>query len=156
MDSSMPPPNKLCLSLLAAKDYRQKVRRPRVHIVKSVAMALLLFSLNSCFLRDVLVAKYEDTRFFSISEREDGHDLLLDISGVILHSSWGVRKVRTIVNNDEALVYVYMTPGGKGITGRFFHSFAIPKEVEKVSYGKNGHIIWQRGVGPVMQVESQQ
>lgn len=116
----------------------------------SVSKMLFLFvimfsSLAACAKEQPMVLKIDDVQFLKVDETKDG----LEISGLVFHSSLGVKEIATEVTSDELAVLVYLESASEKSQGNFKYSLQVPSSVNVVSFGSAHAPIWKRGVGVI-------
>lgn len=95
-----------------------------------------------------MVLKIDDVQFLKVDETKDG----LEMSGLVFHSSLGVKEIATEASGDELVVLVYLESASEKSQGNFKYSLHVPGSVNVVSFGAEHAPIWKRGAGVVGRV----
>jgi hypothetical protein len=117
-------------------------------MLKSVCSILILLMM-SCAYGCIMLLEYKDVNFIKVRETQSEPVISLEISGLAMHSSLEVEKIKTKAEDKSLVVLVYLTLARNGLRGDFTYNFDIPDRVDSVVFGPDKHLIWKRGVGPV-------
>ncbi|WP_332941676.1 hypothetical protein [Lysobacter sp. CCNWLW3] len=109
---------------------------------------VMFFSLAACAKEQSMVLKIDDVQFLKVDETKDG----LEMSGLVFHSSLGVKEIATEASGDELVVLVYLESASEKSQGNFKYSLHVPGSVNVVSFGAEHAPIWKRGAGVVRRV----
>lgn len=106
-------------------------------------MFLFLQPFLSCDNRTT-VLELKDVAGFKISETKNSDGLELEISGLAFHSSLAVQELITARRDGDLEVKVILTPTSKGRTGSFAYKLGVDGDVNRVLFGNERKVIWQR------------
>ena len=68
----------------------------------------------------------------------------LRISGLVMHSSYSVKKISTRQIGSDLIVKIKLVHARKGLSGSFDQTLDIPSTVDRVLLGKERKEIWLR------------
>lgn len=106
----------------------------------------LLLVVAACARHKDMILEYRDVQFFDVLEKNNDS---LEISGLVFHSSLGVKRVEKISIDKEINVSIYLERAGKGAQGDFKIFLDMPASVEVVTFGQERIRIWKRGEGVI-------
>lgn len=117
-------------------------------MIKSIC-AILILLMMSCTYGCTMLLECKDVFSFEVHETQSKPIVTLDISGLAMHSSWAVEKIKTKTEDKSLSVLVYLTLARPGLSGSFIYNFDVPGHVDSVTFGPDRCLIWKRGIGPV-------
>lgn len=105
------------------------------------------FGLWGC-MSNMKVLEYKNIANFKITEYKENENLLLQITGLCIHSNYVVKKIYLKTYKDKLNIMIKISLfKGKNDSGKFFYTIKIPKNVEKVVLGNEKIEIWNRDKG---------
>ncbi|MBC2596448.1 hypothetical protein H5P28_19435 [Ruficoccus amylovorans] len=115
--------------------------------------ALLLLSLllgacqsgpSSLAPQDLVLERADTFNYQQQVATSDGREILM-ISGLSGHSAYTVEQVELVRHPDFLQILVHLHADGQpGETGTFEETIAIPKWANRVTFGEENTVIWQR------------
>jgi hypothetical protein len=68
------------------------------------------------------------------------------VSGTLLHSSWGIQKIKIEPKNHALVLKMYMVHVGCGrdLIDQFSYHVEIPNETSIFLLGNEGYVLWKR------------
>jgi hypothetical protein len=92
-----------------------------------------------------LVLERGDTFQFKEEVTQFGNQEVLVISGLSGHSAYSVDHVDILRHPDHVQILVHLSANGEaGRSGSFEETVAIPAWAERVTYGQEETVIWER------------
>lgn len=113
-------------------------------IIKDFILFVFL-TLIGCQTMSPNILELKEVQFFkldTISTTETQDEL--KISGLAFHSSLCVSEIKPKKYSNEVQIIVCLSRCKKGLSGRFEYLITIPKDVEKVTFGNNRAVVWNR------------
>lgn len=113
-------------------------------IIKGFILFVLLTTIG-CQPMSPTILEFKDVQFFkldTISTTENQDELKL--SGLAFHSALCVREIKQKKYSNEVQIIVYLSRCKKELSGRFEYFITISKNVEKVTFGNNRAVVWNR------------
>ena len=95
-----------------------------------------------------MVLALNDVQFFKAQEISTS-PVTIRLSGLAFHSSLAVRNITTLQGSDSLQVLVHMAPAVSGMSGSFSYDLVVPASVDRVSFGEEKALIWDRSSGVV-------
>ena len=95
-----------------------------------------------------MVLALSDVQFFKAQEISTS-PVTIRLSGLAFHSSLAVRNITTLQGSDSLQVLVHMAPAVSGMSGSFSYDLVVPASVDRVSFGEEKALIWDRSSGVV-------
>jgi hypothetical protein len=113
---------------------------------KILIMAFIIICLAGCKTITKLPIEKNEIWSFKIIEIYGNEQDYIIISGLISHSAYNYKTIN--VNNDSQFKYILMyaelSTLNKNGSGRFNITIPIEKNINKVFFGNNNEIIWER------------
>ena len=128
--------------LIAVYDRAVLLRRIKVLLVLA---ALQLFA--ACTAGD-RVLELEFVGGFRVQEVSQS-PMTIRLTGLVMHSALGIRKIITSQENRLCQVLVYVALAANDRPANMDHLLIVPDDVDAVSFGTENTVVWRRGVGPV-------
>lgn len=94
--------------------------------------------------------EFKDVQFIKIRETKTSPTISLEISGLAFHSALAVEKIEVVAEDSTETVLIHLVLVRKGLGGSFDYEFSVPNNINEVRFGPDKHLIWKRGVGPIM------
>ena len=117
------------------------IKRFSVYKVLICSLALPIFIVG-CF-GSSSVLEHDYTSFDTIKEIGDP-TTAVKISGLVLHSSLAVNKIKVIKNGNEIQIFIYLKIAKKDLTGNFDYTVDVPADVTRITFGRERFIVWER------------
>ena len=101
---------------------------------------LMLISMPGCYRSFIL--DLDDIGGFETEYSQESETLR--ISGLVMHSSYSVKKISTRQIGSDLIVKIKLVHARKGLSGSFDQTLDIPSTVDRVLLGKERKEIWLR------------
>lgn len=105
---------------------------------------ILTFTCSCTFAESKMILEYKDIQFPKVVESDSDGVKSIAISGLAFHSSLAVGKIESKANDSIMTVYIYLVPARQGLSGSFDYTIAIPSSINKVLFGEQKTVIWER------------
>jgi YD repeat-containing protein len=105
-----------------------------------------VLDLPGCNCEPDMVLALKDVQFFNAQEISSS-PLTIRVSGLAFHSLLVVREITTAQEGDSLLVLVHLIPARQGLSGTFRYDLVVPDSVNKVAFGEQRTLIWDRTLG---------
>lgn len=96
-----------------------------------------------------MLLRYKSVQNFNVSEIDLKPNVVLEISGLAMHSSYAVKNIETKIDNGCMVVFVHLVLAREGLSGNFSYNINVPDTVNSVCFESANNLIWKRGIGPV-------
>jgi len=122
------------------------IRLFRRHITLLLVLAAMqLFS--ACSVGDE-VLELEYVGGFHVEEVSQS-PMTIHLTGLVMHSELGVRKITTSQDDRRCQILVYVALANKDRPANLSYTLVVPDDVDVVSFGTKNTPVWRRGAGPV-------
>jgi hypothetical protein len=119
-----------------------------VRLLALIAVVFAVVASSACAQEQDMVLELKDIQFFKVQETKGASDTLR-LTGLVFHSSLGVRNVTTAEHGDAFEVLVHLAPATQQRSGNLGCTLVIPKSSQKVTFGVSHAVIWDRATGIV-------
>lgn len=92
------------------------------------------------------ILELKDVLSFSATQ-VSADPLTIKVSGLAGHSALVVSKITVIQKNEAATIVAHLALASEGKSGSFDYAYAVPASVNRVSFGSEGSVIWNRAYG---------
>jgi hypothetical protein len=113
-------------------------------ILKKLLLLVLGFTLSGCNSEYRMILEFQDVNDFKIEKIRDSDGEIILVSGFAFHSSLACDKLILNDTGTEINAQIVLVPVQKGKTGDFNYKVRISEKTEKITFGKNRHVIWKR------------
>jgi hypothetical protein len=119
-----------------------------VRVLALFAVVFAVVATSACAQERDMILEIKDIQFFKVQETKGASDTLR-VTGLVFHSSLGVKNATTAEHGEALEVLVHLAPATQQRTGNLDYTFAIPKSSQKVTFGVSHTVIWDRAAGIV-------
>lgn len=93
-----------------------------------------------------MILETEYVGSFDVNEINQDNEKYLEISGHSLHSALNVENIKTQRDENDLIIKIYLTlrRASKNSSGTFKYRVKIDDGIERVLFGKNKTVIWER------------
>ena len=110
---------------------------------KNVSLFLIISMLTACVIDSNMILETKDIQFFNVKQI-DGSPVVIEISGLVFHSSLGIEKIKTATSDHALQVLVYLAPATRRHSGNLDYRLTIPESINRVVFGSDKTVIWER------------
>ena len=117
-----------------------------VTIVGTALLAFGIIATQSMTREENMILEKKDIQFFKVEQIERS-PLELNITGLVMHSSYVVEKIDTSQSDDTLMLKIYLklaSFASAKSSGSFTYHLIVPETVRKVVMGKEQAVIWMR------------
>lgn len=111
-------------------------------LMNRVLLTTSVLALFSCAPVNGEILEFRDVQDFSVHQQADGNEVYIQVSGLAFHSSLSVDSIEIKRIDNDLMLYVHLVPAALAQSGRFNASIPVPKDIEKVFFGKERYLIW--------------
>ncbi len=109
-----------------------------------VLFTLALGACQSLLPGDFILSRADTFDYHQQVVDENGKKVLI-IEGICGHSAYLVDRVDVIRHPDSLQIMVHLVPATQsGVNGSFEKAIAIPPDVNRITYGEDETVIWER------------
>lgn len=112
----------------------------------SIFVTLIVSS--ACAQEGGMTLELKDVQFFQ-AKQIDSSTMTIRLTGLVFHSSLGIRNIITLQDNQSLQILVYLVPATAKFTGNLDFSVTVPSSIQSVTFGKTKAVIWDRETGIV-------
>lgn len=132
--------------------YMVHVDRKGAFMVKKLTSCLIIifivFVSSACAQEKKMTLELKDVQFFQ-AKQIGSSPLTIRLTGLVFHSSLGIRNVTTLRDNQTLQILVHLVPATAKFSGNLDYSVTVPSSIQFVTFGKTKAIIWDRDTGIV-------
>jgi hypothetical protein len=104
--------------------------------------AVLTFLPGGC--QQPMIVEAKDVKFYEITEIRKDSKTVVRIDGLVFHSSLAVQRIEIQKRDEAAVIYVFLVPAKKGLSGSFTTEVPIQGDVQRILFGKSEVQIWPK------------
>jgi hypothetical protein len=95
---------------------------------------------------DNMTLEYKDVQGFSVNTNQLGNIVVLNISGLVFHSSLAVKEIKEETSGELLTLNIILVKVKKGLSGKFSFKINVPDSINLVVLGKEKYPVWKRDV----------
>ena len=109
-------------------------------------LGVFSISFLPCGCSEEMTLELKFIRPLKVEQSRSGQDLQLQISGVVMHSALGIKKIDTKISEGslQVLVKLVLADTSAGIDGNLKYSLLVPSSINTVVFGEEKAVIWTR------------
>jgi hypothetical protein len=88
-----------------------------------------------------MTLELKDVQFFEVKQT-DSSPLTIRMTGLVSHSSLGIRNITTIEDNQSLHILVHLVLATEKFSGNLDYSVIVPASIRSVTFGETKAIIW--------------
>lgn len=109
---------------------------------------VIVFVSSACAQEGDMTLELKDVQFFQ-AKQIDSSPITIRLTGLVFHSSLGIRNVTTLRDNQSLQILVHLVPATAKFSGNLDYSVTVPSSIQSVTFGQTKAIIWDRDTGAV-------
>lgn len=96
-----------------------------------------------------MILELKDIQFFQVQEIKS-LPVKIKLTGLVFHSSLGIKDVKKSENDGTMRIMIHLVPvTTTGLSGNLDNVITIPKSIDKIVFGNDGVVIWNRTDGVI-------
>ena len=113
---------------------------------KYLLFFIFCFSFLCCDTFNSSIIERDSIGYFSVEEQNDQNNILINISGHIMHSAINYKKIKIRENRDSMYILLYGTIFRKteNSSGTFSENIIIKENIDYIYFGNDKIKIWER------------
>jgi hypothetical protein len=93
-----------------------------------------------------MVLELNDVQFLNV-QVVNAPQLTIRVTGLVFHSSLGIKDIVTSQDGDSLKVLVQLAPATSNRSGNLDYAITVPSNIRQVTFGNNRAVIWTRATG---------
>ena len=114
------------------------------------AFLVMVVACFACAKEPDMVLELSDVQFFNV-QVVNAPQLTIRLTGLVFHSSLGIKNIATSQDGDSLRILVQLAPATSSRSGNLDYVTTVPGNIRQVTFGNNRAVIWTRAIGAIHQ-----